>query len=78
VLARADTRLERVGVALAALGEAAELVGDALRGNAQTELDRATAAEQAAALGAQSVAEAGDAAAIAAAVEALLADAQLA
>lgn len=78
VLARADTRLERVGVALAALGEAAELVGDALRRNAQTELDRATAAEQAAALGAQSVAEAGDAAAIAAAVEALLADAQLA
>lgn len=78
VLTRATTRRERVGVALAALGEAAALVGDALRRNAQTELERATAAEQAAALGAQSVAEAGDAAAIGAAVEALLSDAQLA
>ena len=78
VLARAESRLERVGVAFAALGEAAELVGDALRRRAQGELERASAAEQAAALQTPSVALEGDAAAIGEAVEALLADAQLA
>lgn len=78
VLARADTRLERVGAAFAALGEAADLVGDALRRRAQAELERAPAAEQAAALEAQSVNVDGNAAAIGEAVEALLADAQLA
>jgi hypothetical protein len=75
VLARADTRLERVGVAFAALGEAAELVGDGLRRRAQAELERAPAAEQAAALDAGALRVEGDAAAIGAAVEALLATA---
>ena len=78
VLARAETRLDRVGVAFAALGEVAELVGDELRRRAQAALERAPAAAQAAALEASAVAVDGDAAAIGAAVEALLAAAQLA
>jgi hypothetical protein len=78
VLARATTRVERVGAGFAALGEAAGLVGDALRRRAQAQLERAPAAEQAAALEAQTVTVDGDAAAIGAAVEVLLADAQLA
>ena len=78
VLASAETRLERVGVAFAALGEAAELVGDDLRRRAQAELERAPAAAQAAALEATALTAEGDAAAIGAAVEALLATAQLA
>jgi YD repeat-containing protein len=78
VLARAESRLERVGVAFAALGEIAELVGDALRRRAQAELERASAAEQASALATQAVEVDGDAVVIGAAVEALLADAQLA
>lgn len=78
VLAHADGRHERVGVAFAALGEAATLIGDALRRHAQAALADAPAAAQAAALGAQSAARDGDAGAIGAAVETLLADAQLA
>ena len=78
VLARANGRLERVGVAFAALGEAAELIGDALRRRAQDELERASAAEQAAALATESVTADGDAAAIGEGVQALLSEAQLA
>jgi hypothetical protein len=78
VLARAETRLERVGVAFAALGEVAELVGDDLRRRAQAELEGAPAAEQAAALGGDPFTTDGDAAEIGAAVEALLGTAQLA
>ena len=74
VLARADTRLERVGAAFGALTEAAELIGDALRRQAQGALERLPAAAQAAALEAQSAAVAGDAGAIGEAVEALLAE----
>jgi YD repeat-containing protein len=77
VLAGAESRRERVGVAFAALGEAATLIGDALRRHAQAVLAGAPAAEQAAALEV-SLAVDGDAAAISEAVEALLADAQLA
>jgi hypothetical protein len=65
-------------VAFAALGEAADLVGETLRRRAQAELEHAPAAVQAAALDAQSVADSEDAAAIGTAAEALLADAQLA
>jgi hypothetical protein len=78
LLARADTRLERVGAAFASLGEVAALVGDDLRRRAQAELERAPAAEQAAALDERELTVEGDAAAIGAAVEALLATAQLA
>jgi hypothetical protein len=78
VLARAGSRLERVGVGFAALGEAAELIGDDLRRRAQAELERAPAPEQAAALDGRSGAMEGDAAAIGAAVEVLLSSAQLA
>jgi YD repeat-containing protein len=78
VLARADTRLERVGAAFAALGEAGDLVGDDLRRRAQAELERAPAAEQAAALEERPLNIEGDAVAIGAAVEALLATSQLA
>ena len=78
VLARAGSRLERVGVGFAALGEAAEMIGDDLRRRAQAELERAPATEQAAALDERSGAMEGDAAAIGAAVELLLSAAQLA
>jgi hypothetical protein len=60
-------------VALAALGEAADLVGDELRRRAQEALARADAGAQAAALGAPSGRDGADeAAAIAGGVEALL------
>lgn len=73
VLDRAASRRERVGVALAALGEAAELVGDELRRRAQAALATADADVQAAALRATSATGGGDdAAAIGTAVEALL------
>jgi hypothetical protein len=78
VLAGTDSRRQRVGLAFAALDEAATLIGDALRHDAQAVLAGAPAAEQAAALEAHSVAINGDAAAISEAVEALLANAQLA
>jgi len=78
VLAQADGRRERVGVALAALGEAATLIGDGLRREAQAALADAPAAAQAAALAAQPAPRDGDAAAIGEAAETLLADAQLA
>jgi YD repeat-containing protein len=78
VLAGTDSRRQRVGLAFAALGEAATLIGDALRHDAQAVLAGVPAAEQAAALEAHSVAINGDAAAISEAVEALLANAQLA
>ena len=78
VLAGADSHQQRVGAAFAALGEAATLIGDALRHHAQAVLAGAPAAEQAAALEAQPVAMTGDAAAISDAVGALLANAQLA
>ena len=73
VLGRAGSRLERLGVALAALGEAAELVGDELRRRAQGGLATADAGAQAAALRETSVGDGdADAAAIGAALEALL------
>jgi YD repeat-containing protein len=73
LLARADSRLERVGAALAALSEAAHLVGDELRRRAQAALAGASTDVQAAALGATGVTDGDDdAAAIGAAVEALL------
>ncbi len=72
VLDRAGSRLERVGVALAALREAADLTGDELRRRAQARLAAEPAAAQAAALAQTASTEAGDAAAISAAVEALL------
>lgn len=73
VLARAGSRLERIGLGLAALGEAAELVGDELRRRAQAALAASDAAVQAAALGATSAEDGEDAAAeIGAAVEAML------
>jgi YD repeat-containing protein len=78
VLARYERRRERVGVAFTALGEAATLIGDALRRHAQAQLAGAPIAEQTAALQAHSGVVDGDATAIGEAVEALLADAQLA
>ena len=73
VLARGESRLERVGAGLAALRELAELVGDELRRRAQCALAEADAATQAAALEATSaIRGADDAAAIGGAVEALL------
>ena len=78
LLARARTRREHLGVAFAALGEVAELVGDELRRRAQAALAAAPEAVQAAALAAPSVNDDGDAAAIGEAVEALLAAAQVA
>jgi hypothetical protein len=73
VAERAGTRGERLGAALAALGAAADLVGDELRRRAQAALARADAEAQAAALRETSGPGAADGAAIAAAVEALLA-----
>jgi len=78
MLARAQTRREQLGVAFAALGEVAQLLGDELRRRAQTALAAAPEAAQAAALAAPPVSDDGDAAAIGEAVEALLAAAQLA
>jgi hypothetical protein len=72
VLTRSSSRVERVGVALAALGEAAELVGDALRQRAQRTLAAADAETQAEALAGTSVSDGHDAAAIGAAIEALM------
>jgi YD repeat-containing protein len=72
VLARAGSRRERMGGALAALGEAADLAGDALRRRAQAALAAADAGAQAAALDVTSSTSDEDAAAIGAAVEALL------
>jgi len=72
VLDHAASRGERVGLGLAALREAADLVGDELRRQAQGRLAAADAATQAAALERPAGAETGDAAAIGAAVEALL------
>jgi hypothetical protein len=72
VLERAGSRVERVGVAFAALREAADLVGDELRRRAQARLADEDPAIQAAALAQPAGVEAADAAAIAAAVEALL------
>jgi hypothetical protein len=73
VLDRAGSRRERVGAGLAALTEAADLVGDELRRRAQAALAAADAAVQAAALGATAIAtDEADATAIGAAVEALL------
>jgi hypothetical protein len=73
VAERAGTRGERLGAALAALGAAADLVGDELRRRAQAALARADAEAQAAALRETGGPGAADGAAIAAAVEALLA-----
>ena len=72
VLDHAASRGERVGLGLAALREAADLVGDELRRQAQARLAAADAATQAAALARPAGGETGDAAAIGAAVEALL------
>lgn len=72
-LRQAGSRLERVGVALAALTEAADFVGDELRRRAQADLAMADPAAQAAALEATPVIDGeADARAIGAAVEALL------
>jgi hypothetical protein len=71
VLGGAGSRLERVGVALAALGESAELVADELRRRAQGTLAAAGDDVQRAALRATD-GDAADAAAIGGAVEALL------
>jgi hypothetical protein len=73
VAERAGTRGERLGATLAALGAAADLVGDELRRRAQAALARADADAQAAALRETGGPGAADGAAIAAAVEALLA-----
>jgi YD repeat-containing protein len=74
VLERAGSRDARLGAGLAALSEAAELVGDDLRRRAQAALAGADAARQAAALqAAEPPGSQADAAAIAAAVSALLA-----
>jgi hypothetical protein len=78
LLARAQTRRERLGVAFAALGECAEVVGDELRRRAQAALLGAPDATQAAALREPALSDAGDATAIGAAVAALLEIAQLA
>jgi hypothetical protein len=72
-LDRAGARRERVGTALAALAEVADLVGDELRRRAQAALAAADAAVQTTALGATTITpDAADATAIGAAVEALL------
>ena len=72
-LGRAGSRLERVGVGLAALTEAADFVGDALRRRAQAALAATDAAVQAAALESIRLPDGGaDARAIGAGIEALL------
>jgi hypothetical protein len=73
-LAQASTRAERLGAALAALSELADLLGDELRRRAQAALAAADASTQAAALATPVRApDEADARAIAAAAEALLA-----
>jgi YD repeat-containing protein len=78
MLARTQSRQERLGVGFAALGEVAELVGDELRRRAQAALAAASEAAQAAALAAPAVSDDSEAAAIGEAVAALLVAAQLA
>jgi hypothetical protein len=73
-LEQAGTRAERLGAALAALSELADLLGDELRRRAQAALAAADASTQAAALATPARAPDGtDARAIATAAEALLA-----
>lgn len=75
VLDGSATRADRLRAGVAGLGEAAHLVGDELRRHAQALLADADAETQSAALQQISGSEPGDAPAIAAAVETLLAEA---
>jgi hypothetical protein len=78
LLARAATPDERVSIGLAALSELAHLAGDALRARAQARAAALPRGRQEALLGERGGGPAGESArAIAAAVEALLAEARL-